>query len=599
MSDDGAPATTAPEGVRIRRDGYVAEAGWFGPGDRPRFGWLYRPDKPAANGVGIVIVPPFGYEAICSHRTLKHLAEDAAAAGFVALRFDPDGTGDSAGDDSDPDRLDAWIASILDACDLARGSGATRIVLVGVRLGATLATLAAPQRDDVAALAAFNAVVSGKAYLRELRVLQSAMNLAPSPTPCEAGGQETNGFLLNSQLCERLKTFDLTTIAAPAPAAWLLERDDMPERLGAWAESLRASGCRLVQKRIAGYVKMMDAAHANRVAQDFIDACIECARSVPGTTVHPAPAYRERLRSGIELHADDGVVVEEVVTPGKGMFGILTRPHAGISDRAVLILNSGAIHHIGSNRMSVPLARRVAAAGLTALRADFTGIGDSLVREGACENVVYGPHGVPDARVLVDWLRARGASDITLGGMCSGAYHAFRGALALREVNRIYMINCMVFGAKVDFDPESTGLFGDIAHYNQSIRSRHAWKKLLTGKVAFGAVFRVAAWHVQRRGVSLLREIARYLHLPLRDDLGTHLQTLARRGTHMHFLYSETDPGRAVLAADAGSVTARLQREGCCDIRVFQGADHTFTQLWAQKALHAALESILITRNQR
>ena len=45
------------EGAHIRGHGYTAEAGWFGPEDRPRFGWLYRPDEPAANGVGVVIVP--------------------------------------------------------------------------------------------------------------------------------------------------------------------------------------------------------------------------------------------------------------------------------------------------------------------------------------------------------------------------------------------------------------------------------------------------------------------------------------------------------------------------------------------------------------
>ena len=598
--NDHAPATTAGnEGVRFRGDGYMAEAGWFGPEDRPRFGWLYRPDKPASNGVGVVIVPPFGYEAICAHRTLKHMAEDMAAAGFVVLRFDLDGTGDSAGSDTDPNRMNAWITSIMDACDLVRGSGASQLVLVGVRLGATLAMLAAQGREDVAALIAFNAVVSGKAYLRELRVLQNAMNLAPPPAPLEEGGQETNGFLLNAQLCDRLKVLDLTTIAAPAVAMWLLERDDMPERLGAWPESLRAGGCQLVQRRIAGYVKMVDAAHVNRVARDFIDACIECASSVANMHIDTAWAGQATLRSWIDLRVGDATVVEEVVAPGAGMFGILARPRAADGVRALLILNAGAIRHIGSNRMSVPLARRLAATGQEVLRADFTGIGDSLTRVGEPANVVYGPHGVADVGVLVDWLRTRGARDVTVGGMCSGAYHAFRGALAWPAIDRIYMINCAVFGAKVDFDPESTSLFGDIAHYSQSMRSRQAWRRLLTGKAAFGTVFRVAAWHAKRRGARLVREIARWLRLPLHDDLGTHLLELARRGTHLHFLYSETDPGRAMLATEAGSVTARLCKQGLCDMRVFQGADHTFTQRWAQESLSEALECLLTARADR
>jgi hypothetical protein len=161
------------------------------------------------------------------------------------------------------------------------------------------------------------------------------------------------------------------------------------------------------------------------------------------------------------------------------------------------------------------------------------------------------------------------------------------------------MINCAVFGAHVEFDPESTTLFGDIAHYSQSMRSRQAWRRLLTGKAALGTVFRVAAWHAKHRGGRLVRDVARTLHLPLRDDLGSHLLALAKRGTHVHFLYSETDPGRAVLANAAGSVTTRLCRQGRCDIQIFQGADHTFTQRLAQHSLSEALERTLSASIER
>src|SRR6185312_15051671 len=99
-----------------------------------------------SGALGIVIVPPFGHDDTCAHRTLRHLAETSARSGFIALRFDLDGCGDSAGDDS----------------DRVRSAGARQLLLVGIRLGATLAALAAQRRDDVAALVAFNAVIRGK-----------------------------------------------------------------------------------------------------------------------------------------------------------------------------------------------------------------------------------------------------------------------------------------------------------------------------------------------------------------------------------------------------------------------------------------------------
>lgn len=588
--NDPAPATsTGGEGVRFRGDGYTAEAGWFGPEDRPRFGWLYRPDKAAPNGVGVVIVPPFGREDICAHRTLRHLAEDAAHAGFLALRFDLDGCGDSVGGDTDPDRIGAWIRSIEDACDLVRGNGASRLVVVGVRLGATLAIQAAQKRSDISALVAFNAVISGKAYLRELRALQIAMNLAPSPFSFDESGQETNGFLLNSEACEILKAFDLAATAPPASRLWWLERDDLAERPTGWLDAWKASGCQTVQRRIPGYTRMMDAPHANRVAQEFIDACIECATSISaGPNSDPANG-QQKLLSSIALCVGETTIRERVVTAGGCMFGVLAEPSKQGSEHALLILNAGAIRHIGSNRMAVPLARELAATGWCVLRADLPGIGDSPAYPGEDENIVYGPHGAKDAAKLVDWLYARGARDIAAGGMCSGAYHAFRGALVARQISRIYMINCGVFGATVDFDPESTSFFGDVAHYNQSMKSTRAWRRLLTGKVAIGSVIRVAAWHLKQWTLRLLRETARYLHLPLQDDLGYQLLALGRRGTPLHFLYSKGDPGRTLLANEAGSALRRLRKRGRCDMQLFEGADHTFTQRWAQSALHAAL----------
>src|SRR6267378_4565458 len=68
---------------------------YFGPEDRPLFGWLHAPAAASRPALGLVICNPFGNEAICAHRSLRHLAERAADAGIPALRFDYDGTGDS------------------------------------------------------------------------------------------------------------------------------------------------------------------------------------------------------------------------------------------------------------------------------------------------------------------------------------------------------------------------------------------------------------------------------------------------------------------------------------------------------------------------
>jgi len=130
----------------------AAEPIYFGPQEARCFGWYH-----AASGggpLGLVICPPLFHEMIAAHRSLQHLAERASASGIPSIRFDYHGTGDSAGSDLDPHRLAAWVGSVQAACDaLRRRSGVPQLVLVGVRLGALLAELAARARYDVAGLA--------------------------------------------------------------------------------------------------------------------------------------------------------------------------------------------------------------------------------------------------------------------------------------------------------------------------------------------------------------------------------------------------------------------------------------------------------------
>jgi pimeloyl-ACP methyl ester carboxylesterase len=88
----------------------------------------------------------------------------------------------------------------------------------------------------------------------------------------------------------------------------------------------------------------------------------------------------------------------------------------------VVILNTGIIHRVGHHRMSVTLARRLAAAGFHALRFDFAGVGDSETRMDGLSPL---DSSLADLGEVVDWLeRERGIARVVLVGLCSGADHA-------------------------------------------------------------------------------------------------------------------------------------------------------------------------------
>ncbi len=118
----------------------------------------------------VVLCNPFGEEAARAHRAYRVMARKLQDAGYAAMRFDYAGTGDSSGD-IDDFGIDAWIQDIEAAADALRAeSGVSRIVLVGLRLGATLAALCAQRgRLRAAHVLLWDPVVDGAEYLRELR----------------------------------------------------------------------------------------------------------------------------------------------------------------------------------------------------------------------------------------------------------------------------------------------------------------------------------------------------------------------------------------------------------------------------------------------
>jgi len=566
-----------------------AEAGYFGPPERARFGWLHR--RAAGARIGLVIVPPFGYEAVCAARPLRHLAEQSERAGLIALRFDLDGTGDSAGGDLDPARLDRWLDSIDDACALVRRAGAEQVVLVGVRLGALLAATAAARRDDIAGVVAIAAAPTGKALLREGNALQLALGLAPPPAGAEMPEREVVGFAITDETWSAVAALDMkATTRAPAPRVLLIDRDDRPPN-DAWTSHLRTLSADVTQLRLPGYVEMTLDPHRTVVPDAIIEATVAFARSFGAGGAAPLPAGR-LLRESMSIRRGDVDVREDAVRLDDCLFAIAARP-AAPPERAVILLNAGAVGRIGPNRLYVELCRRFAEEGTLAIRCDLSGIGDSLPREGEIENVVYHGRAVDDVAVAVRWAREAGAREIVVAGLCSGAYHALRAALAGLPIDTIVVINPLTFhyvpGAPLDV--AAFRIAADAARYRKSVTSGASWRKLLRGEVKLSRIATVL-WHsVRGRVVNTAKNVLRALHVPLRDDLGSELDTLARRDVAVRFVFADEDPGRAMLRDEGGPVVDRLAARGKLAIRTIAGADHTFTPRWTHAALLDAVRS--------
>lgn len=108
-----------------------------------------------------------------SHWALRNVASLLSREGFPVLRFDYSGTGDSMGAvaDSGPQR---WCENVRTAAEeLLDVSGASRLALVGFRLGATLAARAPLDGLRAETLLLWDPIVRGRTFISEMEHLQA------------------------------------------------------------------------------------------------------------------------------------------------------------------------------------------------------------------------------------------------------------------------------------------------------------------------------------------------------------------------------------------------------------------------------------------
>lgn len=106
---------------------------------------------------------------------------------------------------------------------------------------------------------------------------------------------------------------------------------------------------------------------------------------------------------------------------------------------AVLILNSGIMHHVGACRLSVKIARQLANSGTLAIRFDLSGIGDSAPRAGAGS---FHETAIAEVKEVMDYLsEKRGINKFIAYGLCSGADASYDIALADERIVGIAQID--------------------------------------------------------------------------------------------------------------------------------------------------------------
>ena len=458
---DAAPAGLRPRGVltaprtdsrlpRPAEPGALARPAWFGGQARPLFGWWHVPQLRSATSARAVVVmaPALARERLSADYSWRLLAEAIAELGFAVLRFDFSSTGDSAGAASDHDLVGCWKRDIVTALDTARTATAGPVVLLGHRVGGTLAADAARAGNPIDALVLWDPVLRGKRYLRELRAQQllAVPGAEMDPASCWA---DVPGEDLSTETAAGIATLNL--LSGPAPDAWTAQTLVLA-RAGAGAENTfqplldRLPDATLISTDGQAELLNLDPIAAVP-AYDAVGQIVGWLDSAFDDTTHPVevsgPTATATLAvsAGGSSEAGPNRPVSSIVEragyfcAGR-IFGIVSEPASfepgSPEPETVLLLSAGLEVHTGPGRLWVDLARGWAARGLRVVRCDFPGLGESAAAPGAAPRSVYEASAIDDVVALVRELDPEDPGSVVLLGMCSGAYNGLEAVARLK-----------------------------------------------------------------------------------------------------------------------------------------------------------------------
>jgi uncharacterized protein len=203
---------------------------YFGAPERPLFGIYSAPRDHSPSRSALVLCYPFGPEYVRAHRALRETSYHLAQKGHHALRFDYFGCGDSSGS-SEEGTIDLWLEDIAQAVEeLRESSGISRVSLLGLRFGATLAAVAASRNPTIDRLVLWDPIVSGATYLEELaRRNRHFMQGRPHPRgwTLSEPPNEVLGAPLTPSLRSSMAGLDLLTLTrSPARRVLLISTEE-------------------------------------------------------------------------------------------------------------------------------------------------------------------------------------------------------------------------------------------------------------------------------------------------------------------------------------------------------------------------------------
>lgn len=255
------------------------------------------------------------------------------------------------------------------------------------------------------------------------------------------------------------------------------------------------------------------------------------------------------------------------------LVGIVSSPAGGVQPTlACLFPNVGLAHRIGPHRLNVRLARHLAQQGVTSLRFDLSGMGDSQSSGTAAH---FMEQAVRDMKAAMDHMeRVHGIRRFIVFGICSGAVNGYMISLADERVVGVLMYDGFRY-------PSWVARLSNGWHMSRSLSFASAMAKVAR------RVRRAFAKGDGPSDVTLIDvgvdEVA-----PSPEDFASAMDRLVARGVSVYFIFSGgtrvKDSGLAELSRfKRASFVRHVRYEFMPDL------DHTATPVAAQRKLMGAV----------
>ncbi|MBZ9674376.1 alpha/beta fold hydrolase [Mesorhizobium sp. ES1-1] len=552
-------------------------------------GWLH----PAQGSRGVVIAGAHGFEDLCSRRFLTLMARGIAEAGLPVLQFDYPGCGDAADDQDAGDLIPAWIASIASAIDqLKARTGVADVLVIGFRLGTLLVPAAISGRADIAGVALLAPPSSGKAYVREMIGL-SRMIDATLPTYADAvaepfEGIEAAGFRISAETAAGLRGLEWRGLLADNRCPDLLLMSSQPHAKDLESpEGLKDNGGRMRIEPFADLTRLMSSPTANDIPLAALNTVVGWTAE-RGKTAHVLPRQAGDTRPTLE--GDGYTEFPLVLGPEPEMCCVLCTPaNVPAGGEVVLIVNAGAIPHIGWARGAVEMARTLARRGIASMRLDLPGLGQSGTPP---ENrlFLYDERGRDDVIRTVDWLQHHGFGQVCAVGLCAGAYQAFHAARHDPRIAHLAMVNPLCFAWNGSY-----ALDMGLSKVRDNARSaaRHEEVRQVVENTAIGprtlkSRLSKLGRSTLRSGVELLKSVSSYSRR--KSPVGGQpverwMRHLTAGGTRVLVVSADDDLSLVEIARHFGPDGRRLSDMEGVTVARLPASDHTLTPRHARGQL--------------